>query len=167
MNIGIRLAFCVISIGCASAIAANDVAPLPGLDTCVDAALQQRPGVLYGWRLINDAPQPVYKVSVISAEGKIADAECSPAATSSLHFENRIGVRRFDRYRQISVPEATARNTAPLVFAGNVKITSMEIDTDVKGHLAYEYRMELPSGHKALSHVDTTSGFLTYAEAKE
>jgi hypothetical protein len=148
-------------------MAANEIAPLPGLDTCVNAALQQRPGVLYGWRLINDAPQPVYKVSVISADGKIADADCSPAATDNLRFENRIGVRRFERYKQISVPETAARNTAPLVFGGNVKLKSMEIDTDIKGHLAYEYRMELPSGHKAISHVDTTSGFLTSAEASE
>jgi hypothetical protein len=163
----IRFAFGVAAICCAPAMAANEIAALPGLDACVDAALQQRPGVLYGWRLINDAPQPVYKVSVISAEGKVADADCSPVATGNLRFENRMGVRRFERYKQISVPEAAARNTAPLVFAGNVKIMSMEIDTDVKGHLAYEYHMELPSGHKAISHVDTTSGFLTYAEAKE
>jgi len=149
------------------AIAANEVAPLPGLETCIGAALQQRPGVLFGWRLLNDVPPPSYRVTVITADGKIADAVCASDNASNLRFENRMGVRRFERYKEIVVPESTARNTAPLVFAGNVKITSMEIDTDVKGRLWYEYRMDLPSGHKAMSHIDTTSGFLTYAEAKE
>ena len=104
---------------------------------------------------------------MITADGKIADAACSVDNANNLRFENRVGVRRFERYKEIVVQESAARNTAPLVFAGTVKITGMEIDTDVKGHLWYEYRMDLPSGHKAMSHVDTTSGFLTSAEAKE
>jgi hypothetical protein len=171
MSIRLRYAVSIFAL-CAFSqmprgMAASETAPLPGLDTCVNAALQQRPGLLFGWRMINDPPQPVYKVSVMSEDGKIAEADCSPAATGNLHFENRFGVRRYDRYKQVAVPEATARNTAALVFAGNVKIRSMEIDTNAVGHLSYEYRMELPSGHKAMSHVDTASGFLTYAEVKE
>ena len=67
----------------------------------------------------------------------------------------------------MSVPEATARSTAPLIFAGTVKITSVEIDPDVKGSLRYEYRMVLQSGHRAMSQVDAISGLLTYVEAKE
>ena len=149
------------------AIAANEVAPLPGLEACVNAALQQRPGVLFGWRALKDMPPPGYRVTVITADGKIADAVCSADTANNLRFENRVGLRRYDRYKEIVVPESTARNTAPLVFAGNVKITGMEIDTDLKGRLWYEYSMDLPSGHKATSHVDTTSGFLTSAEAKE
>jgi len=151
----------------AHAMVANEVAPLPGLETCINAALQQRPGVLFGWRLLNDVPPPSYRVTVITADGKTADAVCASDNANNLRFENRMSIRRFERYREIAVPESAARKTAPLVFAGNVKITAMEIDTDVKGRLWYEYTMDLPSGHKAMAHVDTTSGFLTSAEAKE
>ena len=70
---------------------------------------------------------------MITADGKTADAVCASDNANNLRFENRMSIRRFERYREIAVPESAARKTAPLVFAGNVKITAMEIDTDVKG----------------------------------
>ena len=161
---GMLMASC---LPCTPAMSADTVAPLPGLDTCIAAALQQRPGVLFGWRVLSDAPQAVYKMSVLTADGRIADADCSPSATANLRFQNRIGGRRYEPYKEIGVPESAARKTAPLVFAGTVKIMSMQIGTDIKGRLWYEYRMELPSGHRATSHVDTVSGFLTSADATE
>jgi hypothetical protein len=146
---------------------AGEAASLAGLDECIAAALQQRPGVLFGWRVVNEPPQGVYKVSVLSEDGRIGDADCSEGTMNSLRFENRLGLRRIDRYREISLAEAKARNTAPLLFAGTIKLTSMEIDTNLLGKLSYEYRMLLPTGHRAMSQVDVMNGALSYAEARE
>lgn len=170
MKIRLLSAMCVLAssaLAFEKAVAADQIAPLPGLDTCIAAALQQRPGVLFGWRALNDPPDGTYRITIITQDGKVADAVCPSNAPTNLRFDNRVGLRRFEYYQRISVPEATARSTAPLIFAGTVKITSMEIDTDVKGGLRYEYRMSLQSGHKAMSQVDAMSGLLTYVEAKE
>jgi hypothetical protein len=150
-----------------NALAADEIASRPGLDTGIAAALQQRPGVLFGWRCLNDPPDGSYRITIITPESKIADTVCSSNATTDLRFENRVGLRRFEYYQRVSVPETTARSTAPLIFVGTVKITSMEIDTDIKGGLRYEYRMILQSGHSAMSQVDAISRLLTYVEGKE
>jgi hypothetical protein len=150
-------------LACAASLAADEVAPLPGLDECIKAALDQRPGVLYGW----EAMAGVYRVTVLGNDEKVADATCSPESPGTLYFENRVGLRRLDRYQNMAVPESKARMTAPAIFSGKVKLTRMEIDTDVRGHPSYEYRMRLPSGHEAKARIDSGSGELTYAEVKE
>jgi hypothetical protein len=138
------------------------------LDACVTAALQQKEGgTLFGWRQIGADDNPNYRVSVITPDGKIADANCNPSATANMQFENRLGARRFANYKRISVPEETARNAAPTVFEGPVKVNQMEIDTDIRGNLSYEYHMTLPSGHAATSQVDTVTGLLINAEVEE
>src|SRR5689334_2785025 len=94
------LILCCAAGGLRLAFAADEIAPLPGLDTCIDAALQQRQGgVLYGWRSLNDPADGSYRVSVLTPDGKIADASCSSNAPNDLRFENRVGVRRFERYK--------------------------------------------------------------------
>ena len=143
--------------------AADEVAPLPDLDACIAAALKERPGALFGWKEVGVGS---YKVSVITSDGKIGDASCSGSTPSGLSFENRLGVRRFEPYQRIKVPEASARATAPQLFSGRVRFTQMEIDTDFRGDLSYEYHIELDSGYRLLARVDTVSGQLIYAEIK-
>ena len=144
--------------------AADEIGPLPDLDACIAAALKERPGALFGWKELGVGS---YKISVITADGKIGDASCSGSAPAGLQFENRFGLRRFEPYERKQVPEASARATAALIFSGRVRITQMEIDTDIRGGLSYEYHMELQSGHRVLARVDTATGLLIYAEIKE
>jgi hypothetical protein len=144
--------------------AADEISPLPDLDACIAAALKERPGALFGWKELGVGS---YKISVITADGKIGDASCSGSAPAGLQFENRFGLRRFEPYERKQVPEAPARATAALIFSGRVRFTQMEIDTDMRGGLSYEYHMELQSGHKVLARVDTGTGLLIYAEVKE
>jgi hypothetical protein len=144
-------------------LAADEIAPLPDLDTCIAAALKERPGVLFGWKELGVGS---YKVSVITPDGKIGDATCSGSTPSGLQFENRFGLRRFGPYEAIKVPETSARATAPQIFSGRVRFTEMEMDTDIKGGLSYEYHIELASGHRVLTRVDSIGGQLIYAEIK-
>ena len=147
--------------------AQDEPLPLPGLDECLKAALEQRPGAVVEWRQLGSDADPSYKVAVISPEGKIAETTCSPAAPQGLHFENRLGLRRYEIYERITVPESVARTTAPIVFRGPVRMTGMALDLNLLGHVSYEYYMLLPSGHKAASQVDGIHGSLTHAEADE
>jgi len=136
----------------------------PGLDPCLQAALQQRPGFVHGWKDVSTGTDERYKVSIINADGKIADAICEASAPGNFKFEDRIGMRRYDAYSRVNIPEASARATAPLIFVGPVKVVQMEIDLDWKGKAAYEYHMILPTGREVIARVDTTSGMLINAE---
>jgi len=169
MKLRLCHALCMLtfsSLAFEAAVAADEIAPLPGLDECLATALQQRQGVLFGWKSLSEPPDGSYRISIIGTDSKVAETVCSPASTT-LRFDNRPVTRRYEYYKQMAVPEGDARKTAPLIFAGKVRIVSMEIDTDLKGGLRYEYRMLLPSGHRALAQVDAMSGLLTYIEAKE
>ena len=80
MKIRLLHALCVLTSGglaFENAPAADEIAPLPGLGTCIAAALQQRPGMLFGWRSLNDPPDGGYRITVITPDGKIAGAVCS------------------------------------------------------------------------------------------
>lgn len=148
-------------------LAADSIVPLPGLDACIAAALQQRPGILFGWKRLSAGDDASYEISVLSPDGKIGDTTCSASKTADLKFENRFGMRRYEQFQRITVPEASARATAPLLYAGEVDVTRMTIDSDLVGNLAYEYYMTLRSGHVAQVKVSTISGLLLTAEAKE
>ena len=160
---GIGLLIAAFAIG-DHALAADEIAPLPGLDECVAAALKQRPGVLWGWKELGTG---YYKISVITSDGKIGDADCSSSNMTDLRFETRFGLRRFEPYERIQTTEAAARPIAALIFAGRVRITGMEIDTDFEGNLRYEYSLVLQSGHKVKAQVSTVTGLLKHAEVKE
>ena len=148
----------------ATAVGADEGLVGPGLEPCLQAALQQRPGFVHGWQDVSTGSDERYKISIVNSAGKIADTMCEASAPGNFKFEDRLGMRRYDSYARVSVGETMARATAPLVFVGPVKIVQMEIDLDWKGKAAYEYHMILPTGREAVAQIDTTSGMLMHAE---
>lgn len=165
-SITVRAAGTALLLGLAAGTcAAEDAVPLPGLEECIAAAQQQRAGAgLFAWKYAEGAS---YRITMLSPDGKMADAICAPGVTNELKFENRIGLRKFDAYKKIAVDETSARHTATLPFRGPVRITGMELDRDWLGHLAYEYYLVLPSGHQATVQVDSITGAFAHAEIKE
>jgi hypothetical protein len=148
----------------ATAARADEATVGPGLEPCLQAALQQRPGFVHGWKDISEGSDERYKIAIINPAGKIADAICEASAPGNFKFEDRLGMRRYDSYARVNVGEAMARATAPLIFVGPVRIVQMEIDLDWKGKAAYEYHMILPTGREAVARIDTTSDMLMQAE---
>jgi hypothetical protein len=151
----------------ATAVWAEESTTGPGLDACLKAALEQRPGFVHGWKDMSTGSDERYQISIINAGGKIADTICEASAPGNFKFEDRLGIRRYDAYARVNVPETSARATAPLVFVGPVKIVQMEIDLNWKGQAAYEYHMILPTGREVIAQVDTTSGMLIHAEVMQ
>jgi hypothetical protein len=163
VNFCTRLMAGVLALA-AMGVRAEDTLVGPGLDPCLQAALQQRPGFVHGWEDVSAGSDERYKISIINSAGKIADTLCEASAPGNFKFEDRLGMRRYDSYARVNVLEKIARETAPLVFVGPVRIVQMEIDLDWKGKAAYEYHMILPTGREAVARIDTTSGMLMQAE---
>jgi hypothetical protein len=149
---------------CATAAVAQDDGFGPGLDTCLAAVLKERPGVVHGWKVLKGGDQESYRVSVIDTEGKIADTTCVASSPSNFHFKERFGVRRYESYGRIAVPEQSARATAPQIFVGPVRIWQMAIDLDIRGRPAFEYHLTLPNGREVVAQVDAITGALIAAE---
>lgn len=150
----------------ATAPAAEPWDPGGVLDTCLTAATRERQGIVTGWRQAGGGDQPPYAVSVLNAEGKNAEAFCDAANTASLEFKSKGGLFRYQMFENAKVSEAQARTLAPSLFAGPVRLFSMEYTVSFTGRRFYTYQMFLPSGLKATVVIDGDTGRLTKAEAQ-
>ena len=147
-------------VALSAAFAANPWEPGGSLETCLEAALKERPGIVTGWQQSGGGEAPPYVLSVLSADGTNAEAFCDPAKPADFQFRNKIGLFRYSMYERATLPEAKARATAPDIFTGPVRLTSMELSVGVSGKPAYKYQMFLPSKHKATVEIDAVTGRL-------
>jgi hypothetical protein len=158
----------LVLIMCAhvAAVAAEPWDPGEALDTCIAAALGERPGIVTGWRQVGGGAQPPFAISVLNEEGRIGETTCDPANPVNFKFEDKIGVYRYSMYQRAAVPEAKARVSAPDIFTGPVRFLAMELTVGFTGNPYYIYRMFLPSGHQATVKIDAKVGRLVSAEVK-
>ena len=140
--------------------AADPWEPGGSLDGCIEAVLKERPGIVTGWQQSGGGDTPPYVISILNAEGKNAEAFCDPAKPSNFQFSNKMGLYRYAMYQRAAVPEAKVRATAPEIFTGPVRLTSMELSVGVSGKPVYKYQMFLPSSHKATVEIDAVTGRL-------
>lgn len=150
----------------AAAVFAEPWNPGEALDVCLEAALKQRPGIVTAWRQAGGGDKPPYAVSVLNADGRIAEATCDPTNPASLQFKDKGGLYRYEMYRRATFPEAKARSAAPEIFVGPVRIIAMDLRVSFTGKPHFVYQMFLPSGHKAVVSVEATVGRLTKAEVE-
>lgn len=143
-----------------AAFAADPWGPGGTLETCLEAVLKERPGIVTGWQQSGGGEMTPYVVSVLNAEGNNAEAFCDPAKPANFQFKNKTGLFRYDMYQRATFAEAKARATAPVVFTGPVRVTSMELSVGISGKPMYKYQMFLPSGHKATVEIDAITGRL-------
>lgn len=136
------------------------------LDICLAAALQERPGIVTGWRQVGGGEQPPYEVSILNRDGKIGQATCEPANPVNFQFKEKSGIYRYAMYERATLPEANARVSAPDIFAGPVRFMAMELSAGFTGKPYYTYQLFLPSNHKAVVEIDATVGRLIKAAIK-
>jgi hypothetical protein len=147
-----------------AASAANPWEPGGTLETCLEAVLKERPGVVTGWQQSGGGEMTPYVVSVLNPEGNNAEAFCDPANPANFQFKSRTGLFRYSMYQRATFAEAKARASAPDIFTGPVRVTTMELSVGLSGKPAYKYQMFLPSNHKASVEIDAVTGRLNRAE---
>ena len=130
------------------------------LDARIEATLKERPGIVTGWQQSGGGEAPPYVIGVLNADGNNAEAFCDPAKPANFQFKNKTGLFRYSMYQRATLPEAKARATAPEIFTGPVRLTSMELSVGVSGRPIYKYQMFLPSNHKATVEIDAVTGRL-------
>ena len=151
-------AFTLSLFASAGVFAANPWEPGGSLDTCIEAVLKERPGIVTGWQQSGGGDAPPYVISVLNAEGSNAEAFCDAAKPANFQFSSKVGLFRYSMYERAVFPEAKARAVAPEVFAGPVRLTSMKLSVGISGKPTYEYQMFLPSSHKATVEIDAVTG---------
>lgn len=147
-----------------AASAANPWEPGGTLETCLEAVLKERPGIVTGWQQSGGGEMTPYVVSVLNTEGNNAEAFCDPANPANFQFKNKAGLFRYAMYQRATFAEARARASAPDIFTGPVRMTSMQLSVGMSGKPAYKYQMFLPSNHKASVEIDAVTGRLNKAE---
>jgi hypothetical protein len=150
----------LILLGPPAVFAASPWEPGGTLDTCLEAVLKERPGVVTGWQQSGGGEAPPYVISVLNADGTNAEAFCDPAKPANFQFNNKVGLFRYSMYQRATFSEAKARATVPEIFTGPVRVTSMELSVGVSGKPVYKYQMFLPSNHKASVDIDAVTGRL-------
>ena len=143
-----------------AAFAAEPWEPGGSLESCIEAVLKERPGIVTAWQQSGGGEAPPYVISVLNPEGNNAEAFCDPAKPANFQFSNKMGLFRYSMYQRATIPEAKARASAPEIFTGPVRVTSMEMSVGVSGKPAYKYQMFLPSNHKATVEIDAVTGRL-------
>lgn len=149
-----------------AAFAAEPWDPGGPLDTCLAAALKERPGIVTGWRQVGGGEQPPYEIHILNQQGKIGETTCDSSNPANFQFREKGGVYRYAMYERATVPEAKARASAPDIFAGPVRFLAMEVSVSLANKPYYRYQMFLPSGYKAIVEIDATVGRLLKAEVK-
>ena len=146
--------------------AAAEDATRPGgpLETCTAAVLNEHPGIVTSWRLAGGGPLPPFAITVLDKEGKMGETTCDPANPTKFEFKGKTGIYRYNMYERATLPEAKAREAAPLIFVGPVRFLGMDLSVGFTGRPQYKYQMFLPSGHKATVEMDAVVGRLTKAE---
>lgn len=161
------ISFCVLCLNLLvlpAAFAADPWEPGGPLETCLEAMLKERPGIVSGWQQSGGGEMTPYVISVLSADGINAEAFCNPANPTNFQFKNKIGLYRYSMYQRATLAEAKARALAPVIFTGPVRVTSMELSVGVSGKPAYKYKIFLPSNHQASVEIDAVTGRLNKAE---
>ena len=151
-------------IASSAAFAANPWEPGGSLDVCIEAMLKERPGIVTGWQQSGGGDAAPYVISILNAQGNIAEAFCDPAKPTDFQFRNKMGLFRYSMYERATLPEAKARASAPDIFTGPVRLTSMELSVGMTGRPIYTYQMFLPSNHKASVEIDAVTGRLNKAD---
>ena len=148
-----------------AAFSAEPWEPGGALDTCIEAALKQRPGIVTGWQQSGGGDATPYVIGILNLEGNIAEAFCDPANPTNFQFTSKkMGLYRYSMFQRATWPEARARASAPEIFTGPVRLTSMELSVSFAGRPAYTYQMLLPDNLKASVEIDGVTGRVEKAQ---
>jgi hypothetical protein len=167
MHAVMKTLFCAITLSLLAmqvALAANPWEAGGSLDACIEATLKQRPGILTGWQQSGGGDAAPYVIGILSPEGNIAEAFCDPANPTNFQFTNKMGLYRYAMFKRATWPEPRARASAPEIFTGPVRLTSMELSVSLGGRPAYKYQMLLPDNLKASVEIDGVTGRLEKAQ---
>jgi hypothetical protein len=148
-----------------AALAVEPWEPGGSLDTCIEAALKQRPGILTSWQQSGGGEEAPYVIGILNPEGNIAEAFCDPTNPANLQFTSKkMGLYRYSMFQRATWPESRARSSAPEIFTGPVRLTSMELSVSFAGRPAYTYQMLIPDNLKASVEIDGVTGRLEKAQ---
>jgi uncharacterized membrane protein YkoI len=142
--------------GATSALADFDASAIfPGIDSCIDLALQQQDGIVVAWRLTNPQATGV-EVEMLAPDDRVWKMTCSNGKVSPP--ERKLGNKNYKMLKsRAKVPEKSARFTAVGSYP-IAEVRTMKYETSWKGRPYYSYEMVLSDGREASVDVNAETG---------
>jgi len=150
-------AFVALTLVAGSGVASADpTAIFPLVDACVEAALQQQPGHVIGWRIDpGHEPTPI-QVDVVASDDKVWTLKCADAKVSG--SERKTGNKNYKLLStRAKVPEVSARFTAVNSYP-IAEVKKMDYALSWRGRPYYTYEMSLNDGREATVDVNAETG---------
>lgn len=132
-------------------------AVFPKIDACVEAALQQQPGVLIGWTIDSKQDPAAFTVDVVAEDGKVWSLKCAEGKVSG--SERKVGTKNYKLLSaRAKVPEISARFSAASSYPLITELRKMQYDLSWRGNPYYNYEMSLNDGREASVDVNAETG---------
>lgn len=151
-------------VGSSAALAEDPTMLFPQINACIEAALQQQEGQLFGWKIDTKEP-PAFTIDVLAPDDKVWTMKCSEGKVSSTP-ERKLGNKNYKMLStRVKIPEVSARFTA----AGNypvVELRKMEFGLNWKGKAYYTYQMSLNDGREASVDVNAETGLIDRSKSE-
>jgi hypothetical protein len=127
------------------------------IDDCSEAATQQQPGLLVGWK-VESAKEPVtMTVDILADTDRVWTMKCTEGKITGSP-ERKLGNKNYKMMSsRTQVPEKSARFTASTAYPTS-EMLKMEYGLSWKGKAYYTYDMKLNDGRDATVDVNAETG---------
>lgn len=148
----------VIALACGGLAQAADFPKTKvGLEKCMAAATQAKPGTVVKVEMKMERKVPTYEFDIESADGKAWDVECSGNTGKITEIEEEVKDAtdpKFAGKMKITLDEA--RKVVTDKYKG--EITEIEYEIESNGDASYEIDIQLADGNERKVEVDATTG---------
>ncbi len=138
-----------------------------GLQACIDAALEQHPGIMVDWE-VEDGTGRGFALELVDRRGSVWTYTCRTGDMVLSRAERSVGMRDYAMLRaRAKVPEADARNTVRAYYPG--RFIKMSYEITWRGGAQYVYRLITADDRQAYVEVDAATGRIvrTRSEARD
>jgi hypothetical protein len=151
-------------LGAGVALAESPTDNFPQIDACIDAALQQTPGHVVGWKVVSAKEPVAMTVDVVAPDDKGWTMKCSDAKITG--SERKMGNKNYKMLtRSAKVPEVSARFTAAAAYE-LAELRKMEYGLSWRGKPYYTYEMHLNDGRDATVDVSAETGLIARSKSE-
>lgn len=127
------------------------------LETCLKAALAQRPGEVVKLESKEESGKPVYEFEILGQDGKSWELECDATAGKISEEEQEVASPDDPLFKaKAKLPLEEAKKAALKAVPGEIVETEYEIESN--GEASYEFDIKTKDGKEMKLEIDAATG---------
>lgn len=140
-------------LGSSVSLAANN----QQFETCLETALNQRPGQVVKVELKLEDGREVYEFDIRGLDGKDWDVECLKASGEVIELEEEVDHPNHPEFKKnVRFNEQEAREIALKLYPG--EIIEVEYEIEANGDSSYEFDIDTLEGREIKIEIDAATG---------